>query len=482
MRAGALGEPIHAQADGLGADFLLNWSYFGFIGFHMNTKLCSLASAVSLASRRWLGPLLVLAALPVGAPASAPPPGSTPAAAGASVLAGFPVDLRPLRSLSPADEDFSDLAPLAKELDGVRVLALGEQTHGGREEFLLKLRLLRFLHEKLGYEVLLLESGFYDIGRLAQAMAAGQSLDALAPGNVFFMYAKTAEGRLLLQYLDRRQRSSRPLQLAGFDSQHSGELSLKGLLPGLRERIQQRAPELARDHVWQPFAQLAQALLSLRPPLPEAAEQAGFFQQVQAQRQALCREIPPEQRAGVGSEGWWCQLLGSIESQARSLWSEGRDFQRDIQMGRHAIWLMEQQFPGKKAVVWAHTVHVARGFERSPAHPQSGEVMARHWGPAYKVLQFSASGGQVLDYLRAVPQSVPAPVPGSLEALLGRSRPGAVASPAQLLIARGPVTLPQHSFEYQSGGIEASRGPGRLGQNWDFLIHIPRMNPVQMVR
>ncbi|MCV2365656.1 erythromycin esterase family protein [Paucibacter sp. DJ1R-11] len=400
----------------------------------------------------------------------------------ASKLASLPVEQLRLRSLSPADEDFSDLAPLAKELDGVRVLALGEQTHGGREEFMLKLRLLRYLHEKLGFEVLLLESGFYDIGRLSEAMAAGQSLDDLAPGNVFFMYSKTAEGRLLLQYLDRQQRSSRPLLLAGFDSQHSGELSLKGLLPGLRERLQQRAPELAVEGTWRPFEQLAQPLLSLRPPVPEAARQVDFLQRLQAQRQALCLKLPQDQLGGVGSDGWWCQLLGSIESQARSLWSQGRDFQRDIQMGKHAIWLMEQQFPGKKAVVWAHTVHVARGFERSPEHPQAGEVMARHWGAAYKVLQFSASGGEVLDYLRTVPLSVPLPQAGSLEALLAQPGPASLAATATLLIARGPVPLPQHSFEYQSGGIESSLFPGQLGQNWDFLIHIPRMSPVQMVR
>ena len=69
----------------------------------------------------------------------------------------------PIASASPQHPDDSDLKPFADAIGYARIVALGEQTHGGREEYLLKTRLLKFLHEKMGFDVLLLESGFYDM-------------------------------------------------------------------------------------------------------------------------------------------------------------------------------------------------------------------------------------------------------------------------------------------------------------------------------
>jgi erythromycin esterase len=67
----------------------------------------------------------------------------------------------PLVSIQPGASDYRDLLPFAQAIGQARVVALGEQTHGGAEEFLLKTRLVKYLHEKMGFDVLLLESGFY---------------------------------------------------------------------------------------------------------------------------------------------------------------------------------------------------------------------------------------------------------------------------------------------------------------------------------
>ena len=50
-----------------------------------------------------------------------------------------------LRSIDPADREFADLAPLKKVLDGVRIVQLGEPTHGDGAAFLARTRLIEFL-------------------------------------------------------------------------------------------------------------------------------------------------------------------------------------------------------------------------------------------------------------------------------------------------------------------------------------------------
>src|SRR5436305_10383246 len=72
----------------------------------------------------------------------------------------------PVRSIAPADEDFSDLMPLVGWIGSSRVVALGEGTHGDGAMFLAKARLVRFLHQVMGFDVLAWEAGFFDVPRV----------------------------------------------------------------------------------------------------------------------------------------------------------------------------------------------------------------------------------------------------------------------------------------------------------------------------
>ncbi len=388
-------------------------------------------------------------------------------------------------------DDAADLAPLTAGLAGVRVLGLAEQTHGGHEEFATKLRLLRHLHETQGFDVLLLESGFFDVEQLQQDVQAAARLRGKAsaarssswargaPGNVFYMYSKSVEGQALMAYLDQQQAMGRPLLVAGIDSQHSGLRSQQDLARGLRRALRSgmggaRGRALSEDAGWQAYARQLTTLFTLSRQAPPAAERQAFQARSQALQDALC--AVRETRAKPDGAGWWCRVVRSMDAQARSLWSNGADYQRDQAMGDNAIWLMEQLHPGRKAVVWGHTVHLARGFQRDPAHLQAGEVMHRQWGAAYQVLQFSAAGGRYLDYVSLQEADVPAQPPQALEQQLAREHPGQ----ALLVRASAPVTLPQFAYEYGQGGVESSQQPGQLGRHWDWLWLLPRISPARM--
>lgn len=387
----------------------------------------------------------------------------------------------PLRTLPPgtdaglAQDDFADLAPLGQGLAGVRVLALGEQTHGAHEEFAYKLRLLRYLHERQGFDLLLLESGFFDTGLLAQDLAAGRGLVEQAPGNIFFMYSKSAEGRALLRYLEQRQRSERPLLLAGIDSQHSGALSQARMAPGLAQALAAAGrPELAQGPGWERVQALLPGLLALSRQAPDAGQQREFLAHLQAVLDVLLAAGTSEALAAQGPQ-WWAQVVVSLQAQARNLWSDGRENPRDNAMGANAIWLMERLYPGRKAVVWAHTIHVARGLQRSPMHLQAGELMHRHWGPAYQVLNFSTAAGRYLEFASGQDTPVPRPPAASLEQELARR------SGVQLLRAHAPLSRPQFGWEYQTQAPAGEPETGRLGQHWDWLVFLPKVTPVAMV-
>ena len=371
------------------------------------------------------------------------------------------------------DDDFADLTPLGEKLAAAQVVALGEQSHGGSEEFRYKLRLVRFLHEKLGFDVLLLESGFYDMGRLSHAvMSRGHQLDEQAPGNVFYMYANSAEGRELLRYIQKQRATPNRLAFAGIDSQHTGNLARTELLVDLRTALERLAPELLKDEAaWADYQQHVSALVALNRQPPEAARQAAFLAYNRRLQAAFCGD-----RTGpvtLGGPAWWCRVTASLEAQARSIWSQDRDYQRDNAMGENAIWLVDQLFRGRKVIIWAHTIHIAKALQRDAEHLQAGEVLSVHWGRAYQVINFTATTGSYLDFIDMKPKALQPPPAGSLEARLP------VGQTLLLRAADKPLALPQYGIDYRVDGWPT---PMQLGRNWDWTIVLPQLTPVQMTR
>jgi len=121
----------------------------------------------------------------------------------------------PIRSLGASD--FSDLRFLAPLLKDKRIVQLGESSHGVAEFNLAKVRLVRFLHEDLGYDVIAFESSFADCDR-TQRRSAALSAEELMRGCLSGVW-RTAEVLPLLEYVKATQRTDRPLAIAGFDIQ-----------------------------------------------------------------------------------------------------------------------------------------------------------------------------------------------------------------------------------------------------------------------
>ena len=115
-----------------------------------------------------------------------------------------------------------DLAAFAKKIENVRILALGEQTHGAGSVFTLKTELIKYLHQHHNFDLFILESGMYDVREIMRQAKAGQSIKTLAPGNIFYMYANSKEVTPLFDYVNEQLNTDNPLIMVGFDSQHTG--------------------------------------------------------------------------------------------------------------------------------------------------------------------------------------------------------------------------------------------------------------------
>lgn len=112
-------------------------------------------------------------------------------------------------------EKFENLSRLKESLKGVEIIALGENTHGLGEVFTAKAELVKFLHQELGFDLVLFESGFGD------AALAWEQLDSLSTKeftSVFSsnFYYNSEEIENLVNYAKSQNAK---LKLQGFDCQ-----------------------------------------------------------------------------------------------------------------------------------------------------------------------------------------------------------------------------------------------------------------------
>jgi len=316
--------------------------------------------------------------------------------------------LSTVRSIEPSDTDFSDLGGLRAAIGGARIVLLGEQTHGEGSTFSAKIRLIKFLHEKMGFDVLAFESGLYDCARIWENVQQGGTLSQEAIGSLFYMYATSVQMGPLFDYVQNDLPAAHPLVLTGFESQHSGVKAKAQLFDDFARFLRKTSPSTV-DEEWELFRRVSIATFGSRDYRPGPEEKSRFFRKL-LELQKLLDDGSRVTDSLTSSAGFWYQVVNSIESQTTRYWGmvQGNEVSvRDAQMAKNLTWLAEKAYPGKKIIVWAHNGHIAKGMGSlgpPPANPADafvpmGAAIHRTFGSKAYCIGFSGSEGTYMNYV-----------------------------------------------------------------------------------
>ena len=294
-----------------------------------------------------------------------------------------------------------------------RVVSLGEGTHGTRDFFEMKARILRFLVEEMGFNTFAIEATWPESRRLDHYVRTGEGDPRTLLSGLYFWTWNTASVLEMIEWMRAHNEAGGDVGFHGFDMQYPGMA-----LHNVREYVGTVDPANL-DTVTQQLD-----CLERHANGPEGVKK-GYPQQTRSYHSACARSLE-EVRAFLLERRSEYQALAGEDSFEVALQSlrvafqyhlmEAEDENRDEFMAENTVWISRQIGPEGRMVLWAHNGHVSTGPRRQ------GSFLRQAFGDAMVVVAFSHETGRfsAVD-LRPNgrpgygPHSLEPPVPGSFE-------------------------------------------------------------------
>ena len=312
-----------------------------------------------------------------------------------AVITGLKENLIPVKTVE-AGNGFQDLQPLKQVFKNVRYVGLGEETHGTREFFQFKHRMLDFLVKEMGFRVFAIEASYSACENINDYIMGKTDDGTKALDSQGFWTWNTEEVRAMIDWLRTYNASvtaERRVKFIGFDIQKNepGQAKLLAYLKRVApERVADTETFFKVD-----FAPLVEAIfnkgnkakdelaklnelknqynelfvfLELNGALLATKSNLIEFEQMREYARVMAQYLDSYSRAASGSEA------------------------RDFYMADNFRRLVGRESPGTRFVLWAHNFHISI-FDSNGTNASFGYYLRRFYGNDYYALGFSFNQG-----------------------------------------------------------------------------------------
>ncbi len=264
----------------------------------------------------------------------------------------------------PLEDDFADLQFLKDVIGDRRIVQIGESHHSVAEYGAVKTRLIKFLHQQMGFDVLAFESSIYEcFAADVRQMTPSEALFS----TIFGVWA-FEDVLPLFAYLKDSHNTVRPLLFAGFDPQISSRTGVAGRPAFFQRVVGVIDPDYARE-VGQFDAQFIDRIQREGPAYAREEEDrlVAFYTRLstflETHRDRLLELFEHDLSPLVAQRVAWSsvklvQLLRSFEVNPDDTSLQGSMAIRDSAMADNLTFLANEVYPGKKIIVWASNIHV----------------------------------------------------------------------------------------------------------------------------
>lgn len=324
-----------------------------------------------------------------------------------AVLDGLRAATTPIETTDP-EASAADLAPLGETLGDARVVGLGEATHGTREFFQMKHRILHHLVTDHGVRQFAMEANLPEAEALDDYVVHGEGDPAEALAGVYFWTWQVESVLAMVEWL-REFNTDRPLEdrvrFHGVDAQYT-----QGAVQRLRDHFAAAGVDLPGE--------VAEDLAAVddEGEHPYAAEDVPERVEATERVAPRLRDLLEEHRAAlvaatseraherarryvtvIEQAGAYAEANDAVDQEDRSAAGIERVmWVRDRNMADNVDWLLDHA-DADRVVLWAHDLHLVRTEQvdrRTGAAATSlGGHLADDHGEDYRAVGFSFARG-----------------------------------------------------------------------------------------
>jgi len=278
----------------------------------------------------------------------------------------------------------SDLDPLRTMIGGASIVALGEATHGTREFFRMKHRMLEWLVRNMGFNYFGMEATLPEAVNVNHYVQTGEGNAARLLSQLRFWTWNTREVLDMIEWMRSWNAAGNlpKVHFVGFDMQLAGS-AIDSVTSFVRYMDQQ-----AGEAVNQSYSCLNQYRDPPGSPNPRPDHYAAQTPAFKDACRASIRQVDTllaHREAEWASEGREKLLIVRRLARVINQWEElfngsqstSATNLRDRSMAENVVWWNETFAPGSKMVLWAHNAHIAR------VRNWMGDHLARHYGHSY---------------------------------------------------------------------------------------------------
>jgi erythromycin esterase len=324
-----------------------------------------------------------------------------------------------------AGSGFTDMEPLKKLIGNAHLVSLGEATHGTREFFQLKHRMLEFLVSEMDFTVFGIEAPMPEAFDINEYVVNGNGDPEKALAGLYFWTWDTQEVLDMIHWMrhyNQDPSNKKKVKFYGFDMQHSTRAT-RVMLKYLRTVDPEQASTSERE-----LAMLTDPFLNAdfeNLPRERKEEMVAFTNEL------LTRfdDHKAEYVKHTGGTEWAIarQHAQILSQNLKMRLTPDQSFAiRDSAMAENIRWILQFEGGNAKMLAWAHNGHVSTQSYGSVKN--MGTHLREMFGPEMRVFGFAFNQGSFQAVEMPFPSSnglhsftIGAAPDGSLDAMLAQS-------------------------------------------------------------
>jgi erythromycin esterase len=245
-----------------------------------------------------------------------------------------------------AGNGFDDMKPIRDLVGPARIVALGEATHGTREFFQFKHRMLEFLVSQMGFNLFAIEASEPDAIAVDDYVLTGKGDPATALKNLGFWTWNTEEVLEMIRWMrawNEDPAHERKVRFYGFDMQNPAAARTR-----LKDWLTTKAPAAL------PLLEKTAPLDRLGPKKLTADDKKNISEAIAALASSVDGVTPHDPAWQTARH-----FVDLLQQGLSMMTSDETSSVRDGAMADNIRWILDHESTQSKMVVWAHNGHVS---------------------------------------------------------------------------------------------------------------------------